>query len=368
MATGGDPPEGRRSGGDDEYRSVVFDESFVEAARLQEYSAQERLREDSRPVRDRRPWSSLARSPRQGIVMVLLIMVAFGTAIYLGVRSPYTPPERRAEPMRSTVIPLAPKGAVPGSNPRDLFRHSPAAHYRSGAAGVALPRPRPTENFSQTQVLSALALAKEYVVESSMDQRVLNGRAAAPVRRLLDPDQRRQFDTSLRRPSGDGRHAATGWLVRFDPSTTRLADPAVRVRGTLFVREGNQGTLEVTADHVLVYAVQPATGQEGKGTARVVDRDGDDKPDASLFTVRREIRMQFTRDDLRDRHLNVRQTAVRAGPMACSTDPSGVMRPLLAGQRAKDDRSAGTDPFDRDPHHGSLCGVMADSAQPHPRH
>ena len=39
-------PDGGSGGGDDEYRSVVFDESFIKAARIQEFSAQERMEDE----------------------------------------------------------------------------------------------------------------------------------------------------------------------------------------------------------------------------------------------------------------------------------------------------------------------------------
>lgn len=53
MTGRGEPPEGPpdNTGGEDEYRSLVFDESFVRAARLQEFSAQERMGMHARAVR-----------------------------------------------------------------------------------------------------------------------------------------------------------------------------------------------------------------------------------------------------------------------------------------------------------------------------
>lgn len=89
----GGTPEGASAGGEDEYRSVVFDESFVRAARLQEFSAQERLADHAPAVRRRPP---LHRGlSRQALILVLLIAVAFGTAIYMGVRHPYQNPVAR---------------------------------------------------------------------------------------------------------------------------------------------------------------------------------------------------------------------------------------------------------------------------------
>ncbi|MCZ9343699.1 hypothetical protein NGM37_38715, partial [Streptomyces sp. TRM76130] len=123
-----DPPEGTPEGGDDEYRSVVFDESFVRAARLQEFSAQERIADHTPAVR-RRPVLRRGLS-RQVLTLVVLIAVAFGTAVYMGVRHPYQSPVARqsAEQVRMTVVPLAPGGEVPGAADAErLYAHSPAA-------------------------------------------------------------------------------------------------------------------------------------------------------------------------------------------------------------------------------------------------
>src|SRR5690242_13212382 len=107
MTGRGDPPEGTPDGvpggGEDEYRSVVFDESFVRAARLQELSAQERMGEHAQAVRSRHAWARAGAS-RQAIALILLIAVAFATAVYMGVRHPYRAPQPQAvEPLRSSV-------------------------------------------------------------------------------------------------------------------------------------------------------------------------------------------------------------------------------------------------------------------------
>ncbi|THA26475.1 hypothetical protein E4198_18910 [Streptomyces sp. RKND-216] len=360
MAGRGKPPEGPvegvPGGGDDEYRSVVFDESFVDAARLQEYSAQERMDdEDHAAVRSRPPSEEPpARSAsRQGLVLVLLIVLAFGTAVYMGVRNPLPDPDPPpAQPARMATVPLAPRDAVPGSTPEDLFAHSPAAAYRTGADGVTLPSTYRTDHFTENQVLAALTGAKDYVVASSLDPAVLTGGEVRSVRLMLDPGQGAQFERSVDRPRSDGRHALTGWMVRFDPGRVALAAPEVRVNGTLSVEEIHRNTLEVTADHVFVYALHP------QGSA--------DASDASLFTVRREVRFHFHREDLTEHQLQVRSVSVRAGPMACSAGHADTLVPLLAGERAGDDLPAGTDPYARDDPRGAVCGVLARSAMPDP--
>ena len=343
------PPEGASTGGEDEYRSVVFDESFVRAARLQEFSAQERIADHAPAVR-RRP--SLHRGlSRQALILVLLIAIAFGTAIYMGVRHPYqTPAAQPAEPLRMTVIPLSPGAAVPGAiDPELLYARSPADQFRVGGDGITMPASRRTAHFSDGQVVAALTTAKDYLVKSSLDPDVLNGGTSRPVRILLDPQQLDQFDQSFTHPAADGRHAPTGWLVRFDPTRAELADSKIRVQGTLQVAELDSNTLEITADHTFVYALRP-TGSAA--TAK-----------ASLFTVRRELQFRFDRDDLRMHQAQLVVSYVQAGPLACSEDSVNHLHPLLAGQTAKAGGPAGTDPYAT----GSataLCGSLATSAQP----
>ncbi|MER6674646.1 hypothetical protein [Streptomyces sp. NPDC000983] len=354
MGGPGNPPEGTPEGvpggGEDEYRSVVFDESFIRAARLQEFSAQERIDDHTPAVRRRTP---VRRGlSRQALVLVLLIAVAFGTAIYMGVRHPYqTPPD--PEPVaaaRMTVIPLAPPGRVPGSSDTEtLFARSPAARYRIGAEGVPLPAARRTDHFSDGQVVNALSIAKDYIVRSSLYPEVLLGEQVRPVRVLLDPDQLDQFDRSFDHPAADGRHAPTGWLIRFDPAGVELADRRIRVQGTLTVAETDSATLEVVADHTFVYALRPADSGEA---AR-----------ASLFTVRRELHFRFDHDDLRMSQAQLIVSAVQAGPLSCSDDSADRLRPLLAGQRAKAGGPAGTDPYATGDA-TALCGALAASAQP----
>ncbi|WP_327367387.1 SCO2583 family membrane protein [Streptomyces sp. NBC_01217] len=358
MADRGEPPEGppenAPGGGEDEYRSLVFDESFVRAARLKEFSAQERMGDHARAVSSL-PARGFRAGSKAAIALVLLIALAFGTAVYMGFRHPYQAPVgKRAEPLRSTVVPLAPRGAVPGGTAADLLARSPAAQFEKGAAGINFPAIRGTGNFSDSQVATALTTAKDYLVASSLDPDVLTGDAVRPVKLLLDPDQMAQFDRSMSRPADDGQHTATGWLVRFDPAKVALAAPDVRVRGTLSYTEAGADTLEVVSDHTFTYTLRPAVSgpQEPGG--------------ASLFTVRRELHFRFDRDDLRLHRLELRTSYVQAGPQACPADTSGALQPLLAGARATSRGPAGTDPYTTDRPTAALCGTLAVSSPPSP--
>ncbi|MDF3143909.1 MULTISPECIES: hypothetical protein [unclassified Streptomyces] len=364
MGGPGDPPEGTPEGGpgggEDEYRSVVFDESFVRAARLQEFSAQERIADHAPAVRRRPP---LRRGlSRQALILVLLIAVAFGTAIYMGVRHPYQNPDGSgplAEPLRMTVIPLAPQGKVPGtSDTNHLYAQSPAAQFRIGAEGIPLPAARRTAHFSDSQVTNALSIAKDYIVRSSLYPEVLTADQIRPVRVLLDPDQLDQFDQSFSHPAADGRHAPTGWLVRFDPAQAELADRKIRVQGTLQAAETDSSTLEVTADHTFVYALR-AVEAGADQTARA-DKQA---AEASLFTVRRELHFRFDREDLRLNQAQLVVSYVQAGPLSCADDSTNRLHPLLAGQTAKEGGPAGTDPYATGGA-TALCGSLAAGSQP----
>lgn len=349
MAGRGDPPEEQPESpadGEDEYRSLVFDESFVRAARLQEFSAQERMGEHARAVRSL-PRRSSHKSPGLATTMVVLVALAFATAVYVGFRQPLPPPlPGRAEPLQATVVPLAPRGAVPGGTPGSLIEHGPAAHFRVGAAGINLPAVRRTDNFSVSQVMAALATAKDFLVESSLNPDVLDGQETGTVKALLDPDQAAEFDLSMEGPAGDGRHPAAGWLVRFDPAHAELADPAIRVFGTLAYSETDASRLEVVADHTFTYAVRPVVNGPQQA-------DG-----ASLFTVHRLLHFRFDRDDLRLHRLELRTAYVQAGPESCSSGTAPALRPLLAGERADPAGPGGTDPYATGTPSGGLCGTL----------
>jgi hypothetical protein len=346
MSGHGDPPEGTPEGvpggGDDEYRSVVFDESFVRAARIQEFSAEERQDDAARAVRIRHV---LPRGlARQAVAMIMLIVVAFGFAIYMGVRHPYKahgPID--SQQLRATVIPLVPTRPVPEVAAGSPFAGTGAAGYKAGADGIDVPEAHRIGGFAPDEVEAALSTAKEYLADSSLDkQTVLHGYVGA-VHDLLDPGQVDQFDASLVRPADDGSHEATGWLVRFDPAAAiTLAPGGVRVRGTLNPSQTSDHKLEIASDHTFVYAVR-GTGAADTGV--------------SLFTVRRQMLFRFDHEDLRQHHVQVIQATVDAGPLACNGDVDEYFRPMLAGSRAAP--LTGANPYQHGQPAGSVCAPLA---------
>jgi hypothetical protein len=352
MSGSGDPPEGAPEGtpggGEDEYRSVVFDESFVKAARIQEFSARERLGAGTgapRAVRIRHVLpGGLAR---QAAALVILIVLAFGFAIYMGVRHPYKADTPAAgEPLRANVIPLVPPGEVPAVPPSAPFRGSRAATYAVGARGIVDPPDVHREGgFAESEVVAALDIVRKYLTATSLNPRAVADGDVGAVRDLLDPGQVDQFDASLSKPAEDGEHEATGWLVRFDPAQQVSVVPGdIRVNGTMDPQETDDAQLEVTSDHTFVYALR------GPGHSAV-----------SLFTVRRKLRFRFDHQQIQQGHVQDVQADVSAGPLACESEAQSGFRPILAGGRAPGG-VVGADPYDHRLPVGAVCGVLATAA------
>ncbi|WP_147472809.1 SCO2583 family membrane protein [Streptomyces triticirhizae] len=350
MAGRADPPEGGQGGapgaGDEEYRSIVFDDSFVSAARLQEYSAEQRLVDHTVAVRDREPEQPLGLGrtvPKQGLALAMIILLAFAAAIYLGANNPYQSPRSLAagRPAGATVA-LVPDGEVPGEvDVEVLFGTGPVREFGVGSGGLELPDPRSTAHFSREQVLTALTLAKEYLTASALNPDVLVGGSLAEVRQLLGVEQQGQFDMAMEGEAGPSW--ATDWLVRFDRERVEMADPHVRVSGVFTFTEATEDVLEIAGHHVFVYALR---SPDSMGAP------------SSLFGVRREVRFQFGKEELRDRNVVLRQVDTLAGPMACEADPADAFDPLLAGESAPQRVVTGIDPLTPEHERPVLCAAL----------
>jgi hypothetical protein len=327
----------------------VFDESFVRAARIQEYSAEERLDGTARSVRIRHV---LPRAlARQAVALLLLLVLAFGFAIYMGVRHPYKAPAGDSNPqLRVTLIPLVPTGPVPAVPASDPFAGTAAAGsgYRSGPAAIQPYESRRVGDFAESEVYQAYQTAVKYLVASALDPAAVTGGDLGTVRNLLDPAQLDQFEASVTRPTPDGSQSATGWLVRFDPAEhLRLVGGAdgVRVKGQLFPPQTSDDMLEISTDHTFVYALR-----------------GPGRPDTpvSLFTVHRELQFRFSHRDLEQDHLQVTSAEITAGPLSCGDGVESYFRPILAGGQATG-KVTGVDPFDTNPV-TSVCAPLGTGA------
>jgi hypothetical protein len=352
MGDPGEPPEGVPEGGsgsDDEYRSVVFDESFVRAARITELSAVERLGGAPRGIRHKLGHGLLGSLPRQALTLLLLIVVAFGAAVYFGLAAPHQGSAGPAGPeLTTSFTALTPaSGSVPTVDPSSPFANlAAAAGYADGSAGFGLPAARTsTAHFDQAQVSSAVDTVRRYLVASELSPAVLAQGETAPVRALVEPGEQGQFDQSTTAPSDDQQHLATGWMVRFDPMKVALAEDTVKVAGGVTVREADPSTLELTADHTLVYAVRPA-GVTVSGPV-------------TLYSIRREVRFELDRSDILNGQLRVLDTVEQAGPSSCAADQSEYLQPLAPGGSGPATGHPGTvDPADRSQPAWQSCAVM----------
>ncbi|AUG77194.1 hypothetical protein CFP65_2360 [Kitasatospora sp. MMS16-BH015] len=317
-----EPPEGAPDGGsgnEDEYRSVVFDESFVRAARIQELSARERLGGHyPRAVRTRIGLGPLGSLPRQAVALLLLVAMAFAAAVYFGVSSP-----RRlvaapsGDQLTVSLTALSPSSPVrPVADYRNPFAALPTG-YGDGSAGFGEPVPAATAHFTRIEVMRALDVAERYLTLADLTPAVLTEGDTAQVRAVLTPGEQAQYDDSMNSPRDDEHHAATGWQVRFDPGQVALATDTVKVTGTMAFAEADSGTLEVTTDHTFVYALRPA------GTERPLQ--------VSLYSVRRALRMEFDRTDLSAGRLRLVDAATQAGPTSCAARQADHFQPVLTG-------------------------------------
>ncbi|WP_327291149.1 SCO2583 family membrane protein [Streptomyces sp. NBC_01198] len=351
MSGAGDPPEGTpegaSGGGEEEYRSVVFDESFVRAARIQEYSARERQDDAAHPVRIRHV---LPRGlARQAVALILVIVLAFGFAIYMGVRHPYKARDAAAgEQLHVSVVPLVPDGVVPAVSPTAPFAGTAAAGFGSGLAGLKVPKTiHRVGGYAESEVEAGYDTAAAFLFDSALDPQTVAGGDVRPVLDLLDPSQVEQFKNSLVAPAADGTREVTGWLVRFDPDpAVRVElvgeDQGIRVSGDWTASETGDNRLEIVADHTYVYAIRGSSD-----TTRSV----------SLFTVRRKLRFHFDHEELRRHHIEVVQADIVAGPLACSAEVQSYFRPILAGH-ASPDTVSGADPYDHGRPPGAVCAPL----------
>lgn len=348
------PPEGAPEGGpgnEDEYRSVVFDESFVRAARIQELSARERLSGAfGRATRSRVRLGPLGSVPRQALALLLLILLAFGAAVYFGVSSPRGVPARpEGSQLTVSLVALSPASAVhPVADPANPFAALPPG-YGDGTIGLNTPPAAATEHFSRAEVAKALDTVQHYLAASSLSPVVLAQGATAQVRTFVTPGEQAQFDASTAQPVDDRHHALTGWMVRFDPAKVALATDTVRVAGAMRVDESDAGTLQITTDHTFVYALKPA----GAPAAAPV----------TLETVRRELTFQFDRVDLAAGQLRLVDSVLQAGPQSCAASSAGYLQPVLAAgpQGAAAEPPAAADPGDHGRPAWQVCGVLAGS-------
>ncbi|MFI6443559.1 hypothetical protein [Kitasatospora sp. NPDC050543] len=316
-----EPPEGAPEGGsgnEDEYRSVVFDESFVRAARIQELSARERLGGGfGRATRPRIRLGPLGTVPRQAVALLLVIVLAFAAAVYFGISSPSREGTRPAgSQLTVSLMALSPTATVqPVGDPAHPFAALPVG-YGDGSAGLGVPAAAATAHFTKIEVTRALDTVQRYLVASSLAPRALTQGDTGDVRTFVTPGELAQYDQSMATASDDQHHAATGWIVRFDPAQVALATASVKVTGDVRVDESGDGTLRISTDHTFVYALRAAGAPESAPV--------------TLQSVRRELHFDLDRGDIAAGQLRLVDSVLQSGPTACGVPLANYLQPILA--------------------------------------
>ncbi|GAA2251799.1 hypothetical protein GCM10010232_44870 [Streptomyces amakusaensis] len=179
--------------------------------------------------------------------------------------------------------PLAAESERPGGPPateaalrpsvEEPFRGSPAARWASGTAGITVPAARATGWMSTAQVKQALGRSLDFLAASSLDPDVLRGERPERAIALINPLQQgveSYLSTAFRAP--DEKNDPLTLFSRFDDTRVRLVGDEIRTRGRITYREGERGTLRVTADVTYVYPVGPAAGGD-EVTRTIVRRE-----------------------------------------------------------------------------------------------
>ena len=298
---------------------------------------------DHAPAVRRRPAACDRQAgSRQALVLVLLIALAFGTADLHGRPPPVRAPGRRsrAEPLRITVDPARPAGRRARRATRPTCtRTARPPQFRIGAAGHHPARPPGApQHFSDSQVVTALTIAKDYLVQSSLDPDVLDRQrrparaGAARPRPARRSSTRASTSPGGRRPAR--RHRLAGPLrpAPRGPGRPRgpgPGHPPASPRSTRTPWRSSPTTPSCTP-------LRPAAGGAGRGR-----RAPRSSPSGASCSFR------FDRDDLRTHRLEL-VVCLRAGRAAgLLRRRPDHLRPLLAGQTAKAGGPPGTDPYAR---------------------
>ncbi|WP_258177409.1 hypothetical protein, partial [Streptomyces solincola] len=242
----------------------------------------------------------------------------------------------------------APAAEAERPTPAEPFRGSPAAGWRTGAAGITVPAARATGWMDQAEVARALTRTRDFLALSNLDPAVLRGERPEAAIALVNPHQRDVQDylaAAFRTP--DEENDPVLMFSRFDPAAVRPAGGEVRTRGELSFAQGERGAVEVTADVTFVYPLVRAGG--GDEVARTVVRrelvvSWDDparvETEAGTFTV-----LSYRTDTA-----NGGCGGDRTGTATGAGDGRGFLRPQFTADRSPADPAAGpaVDPYDRD--------------------
>ncbi|MEU5690440.1 hypothetical protein [Actinosynnema sp. NPDC020468] len=130
------------------------------------------------------------------------------------------------------------------------FVGTPAENWADGAAGVVAPVAEPLGDFGAEEVAAAYELARNAVVTTRLDRRVVQDHDVEPVLALYAPAIRDEV-----RGYFDGGHdrEAGGYATRV-AAGQRLLPVEPKAKGAMSVVLGSSGDLQVHTSYVFAYA------------------------------------------------------------------------------------------------------------------
>lgn len=257
--------------------------------------AEEQRAKDAKAYWDQqsgRASSSKGRGPlvAVGVVAAAAAVVGAGYVAKLGPFAAATSSTTAsgATPTTSTASPAptstTPKAASPAPSPsanddgtdptlQAAFENTPAAKWKPGVAGLAMPKARTVGIYQPRQVADAYAKLAVYLQHVMLDPRVQFRGKLDPV--LATMDGRSVSWIKKQHALFVSTHGKKGYpysqvAVRFVPGQWRAA-AATRVRGKVTAKPGPNGALELDFVYVAAYWVQPRSGGAERAIAVRID-------------------------------------------------------------------------------------------------
>ncbi|MFD7554052.1 hypothetical protein [Streptomyces sp. NPDC059533] len=291
--------EGRagRSPSDEEWARFVEQAAAGEGNAPQEPSARarmvtERLRNQQDPPgwRTGPAWQEMRGRGRRGRRLKAVLAVAVIAGVALIVVRPELVIDRitgksqareeagKAGPLAAeTGRPTAPPASADPDRPtlKEPFRGSPALQWADGAAGIEVPEATAVGGFTKEQVADALAKAKQFLTAANLDPATLRGERPEAALKLLDPQQEdlmKQLDDSYAQPSRE--RDPLDLFTRYDPAELKPVGDVVKVRGRMWVEEGQKpGMADIKVDYSFVHPFVRTKGDPEEVARTIVRRE-----------------------------------------------------------------------------------------------
>jgi hypothetical protein len=221
-----------------------------------------------------------SRGPgRSGAAAGLVVVVAFsvvGATAVLHV-GPFAPSSSAASappaatvastPTPSPTSPAAspgPSTTGDGTDPTVVaaFQDSPARTWKSGTAGIVMPRARQVGIYGPAQVAEAYRKTASYIAAIMLNHRVLYQAKLDPVFAALAPPSVTWLKSQHARSVSTHGKSGLSWAqvaVRFHPGDWKAA-AETRIRGKVSPTIYKDGSLEIAFTYVAAYWLVPSGG------------------------------------------------------------------------------------------------------------